>query len=190
MLKPHHLQKINVSRETLLKLEKLFFWSEKCKHYGSFTNYKDSNDFWDRHVFDSLQLTQHINHSETILDIGSGGGFPGLVLSAAGYNVILSELQEKKRFFLKEAARLMGVNVQVTPNSQTYSGDFSVVTARAVTSLGSLIKLAPNVSRETRGLFLKGKQYRKELMALDQKTQDHTVIHKCDFGVIVEIKWN
>lgn len=182
-------QETTVSRETHEKLLILYQWHEKCRQYSSFAKYRDEEDFWVRHVGNCLRLTPFLKQEDVILDIGSGGGFPGLVLAAAGFKVILSDIDRKKRFFLKEALRLMALDGEVIEDSRAYQGSFSVVTARAVSSLKNLLSLIPNVSRETRCLFLKGKNIESELEQVRKKKNLICKVHSYNEGVIVEALW-
>lgn len=180
----------DVSRETWGKLTTLYEWHQKCSQYGSFAKYKSEDDFFQRHVFNSMHLLPHIKQGDVILDIGSGGGFPGLILAAAGHNVILSELNPKKRFFLAEAARLMQISPYIIRDSRYCDKDFTVVSARAVSSLVKLFQLVPCVSRETRGLFLKGKNYKEEIEECKGIANFSHKVHSYKEGVVLEVTWH
>lgn len=179
-----------VSRETWEKLSVLYQWHQKCAAYGSFAKYQNEKEFWFRHVLNSIHLIPYLEKSDVILDIGSGGGFPGLVLAAQGFNVILSEINPKKRFFLAEASRLMNLNCAFEKNSLDCKRDFTVVTARAVASLEKLLRLVPNVSRETRGLFLKGKNYAREVGECGEFKSFSYKAHPYKEGTVLEVRWH
>jgi 16S rRNA (guanine527-N7)-methyltransferase len=77
-------------------------------------------DIWHRHFADSLQLARFIPQGEgrALADLGSGAGFPGLVLAAhfadrGGPEVILVESDQRKAAFLREAARAMEISVEI-----------------------------------------------------------------------------
>lgn len=180
---------VDVSRETLDRLHLLFEWHEKCKNYGSFARYNSEEEFWKRHIGNSLHLSPHLKHNDIILDIGSGGGFPGLVLAAMNFNVILSDVDQKKRFFLVEALRQMGLSCAVIGDSRLCKLDFTVTTARAVTNLNKLFTLVPNVSRETRGLFFKGKNFEQEITEAKKDIDFTHIVHKYDEGAVLEVTW-
>lgn len=109
---------------------------------------KDAANIWARHVLDSLRLLDRVRSCESLLDIGSGGGFPGLVLAAAlpSCRVTLAERMVKKARFLTTAARLLGLsNVTVWDKDVAdlpTDNRFDAITARAVTTIGELWPLA------------------------------------------------
>ena len=99
-----------VSRETLSRLEN---YAEILKHWQSRVNLVGAAtlpDLWRRHMYDSAQLAAHLPPSARIItDIGSGAGFPGLVLAIMlGLETHLIEANKRKCAFLREAARATG----------------------------------------------------------------------------------
>src|SRR5579872_5839057 len=100
-----------VSRETEVRLDRyvdlLWTWQAKTNLVSPATLPK----LWSRHVSDSLQLLDLAPSAKTWMDLGSGGGFPGLVLACAlagspGTMVHLVERNGKKAGFLREALRV------------------------------------------------------------------------------------
>ena len=131
-------------------------------------------DVWRRHVLDSAQLAPLIpQQATTIVDLGSGAGFPGLVLAMMladrpGLTVHLIEATQKKCRFLEEAAAAAGVPVQVhwARAEQVNDVKADIVTARALAPLDRLLALAhPYFGPSTIGLFLKGRSLNSELTA-------------------------
>jgi 16S rRNA (guanine527-N7)-methyltransferase len=129
---------------------------------------------WTRHVADSLQLLQLAPHATRWLDIGSGGGFPGMVLACVladvpGARVHLVERVGKKAAFLREALRVTGgagiVHAgDIADCAAAIPADIDVVTARAVASLADLLDLtSPWLSRNITGLFPKGQDVEAEI---------------------------
>lgn len=125
-------------------------------------------DAWSRHFLDSLQLLRHLPSLDIdLMDIGTGAGFPGMVLAIAGVkNVHLVESDQKKMTFLKEVARLTKTEVtfhakRVEHVSQMH---LDVIVSRACSHLDTLLTYSsPNVSHETICLFPKGRNYTIEL---------------------------
>jgi len=129
---------------------------------------------WTRHIADSLQLLALAPDARVWIDLGSGGGFPGLVLACAlasreGAEIHLVESIQKKAAFLREAAAHLQVPAIVHP---VRIEDFvknappraDVITARAVASLHELLKLAhPLLKTGAQGLFPKGQDVGAEL---------------------------
>jgi 16S rRNA (guanine527-N7)-methyltransferase len=128
-------------------------------------------DPWRRHYLDSAQLLPLLPPAtRTVCDIGSGGGFPGLVLAildqAGVRQYHLVESSERKCAFLREANRITGAEAVIhhgrVEKLQGLSAD--VVVARAVAPLRKLIRYAGSVlSKDGQCLFLKGGTWREEL---------------------------
>lgn len=158
-----------VSRETLERLQRyvavLEHWQKRINLVGAAT----LSDVWRRHVWDSAQLKALLPATTRVLvDVGSGAGFPGLVLALLGVpEVHLVEADARKTAFLREAARVTETPVILhAARVETLSPwPVDVVTARAVAPLESLLALvAPFLSRpEALGVFLKGRNVEEEL---------------------------
>jgi 16S rRNA (guanine527-N7)-methyltransferase len=129
---------------------------------------------WTRHVADSLQLLDLAPSAKTWADLGSGGGFPGVVLACAlaerpGARVHLVERNSKKAAFLREALRVTSAPGAVHPHDIKDSVDriderIDCVTARALAPLHQLIGFAePWVRKGATALFLKGQDVEAEL---------------------------
>lgn len=162
----------DVSRETLARLiaydAALLDWSGRM----NLVSRASLTERWRRHFLDSAQLFPLIpERARRLIDIGSGAGFPGLVLAAMGVErgigVILIESTGKKCAFLNAAAEAMGLpNVEVR-NARAESLALSkadVITARALAPLVKLLDYArPYWGDHTIGLFPKGQDVDREL---------------------------
>lgn len=162
-----------VSRETLARLETyaelLVRWSARINLVGANT----IEDLWRRHFLDSAQLLAHVPHgTQSLIDLGSGAGFPGLVLAISGVpGVELIEADARKCAFLREAARLAAapVTVRKARIEAVAPHIVDVVTARGCAPLDRLLGLAqPFIGPDTMCLFLKGEQAAEELTAARQ----------------------
>lgn len=125
-------------------------------------------DPWRRHALDSAQLVPLIGTPDgPVIDMGSGAGFPGLVLAALGVaHVVVIESDARKAVFLREVIREAGLSASVAHTRiQAYDGPrAALVTARALASLGELLTLArPLLAEGGRCLFPKGRTWRDEL---------------------------
>jgi 16S rRNA (guanine527-N7)-methyltransferase len=131
-------------------------------------------NLWTRHVSDSLQLLGLAPSAKIWLDLGSGGGFPGVVLACAlaetpGANVHLVERNTKKAAFLREAVRITSAAATVHLAGigdivDRIGGGVDCVTARALAPLHQLVGFAePFVSNGAKALFLKGQDVEAEL---------------------------
>jgi 16S rRNA (guanine527-N7)-methyltransferase len=123
---------------------------------------------WERHFEDSLQLIDLIPQNAAIADLGSGAGFPGLVIAIArpDVNVNLIESDHKKGTFLLAVSRETGVqNVHIFQERiESVLPDLRVdiITARALAPLADLLRLTHS-QLSARCLFLKGEAWQKEI---------------------------
>lgn len=164
------LQKqLNVSRETIEQLEGfrllLLKWQQRINLISSTTE----KNVWERHIIDSVQLAEYIPEGAgRLVDIGTGGGFPGLILSilAAAREVILVESDIKKSVFLREALRVTksSATVKTERIEKIIPMEADVITARACAPLPRLLGWAkPHMKKNAICLFLKGENYTKEI---------------------------
>jgi len=153
------------TREKLTRYEALLkSWSEKFNLVAAST----LPHIWTRHFLDSAQLWPLLPPKTRILvDMGSGAGFPGLVLSIMGVpEVHLIESTGKKVTFLRTVVDELGLNVTVHQARAEKIRDVEadVVTARALSSMPELLSLAkPFMGKESVALFLKGSKADAEL---------------------------
>jgi len=157
-----------VSRETLSRLEAyaalLTQWSVRINLVGRDT----LSDLWRRHILDSAQLRPWVPiAARNLIDLGSGAGFPGLVLAILGIpGVELVEADSRKSAFLREAARIAEVDLTIRPCriQAVPPHPVDVVTARACAPLDRLLDLAaPFLGPDSVCLFLKGERFEEEL---------------------------
>jgi 16S rRNA (guanine527-N7)-methyltransferase len=159
-----------VSRETLDRLER---YAEALRRWQARINLvapASLPDLWRRHMLDSAQLLPLIPPSaRRLVDLGSGAGFPGLVLAILGVREVhLVEADSRKCAFLREAARLSGP-VNVTIHNRRVESlpaePYDVVTARALAPLPELLTLARRFAGPgTVYLFPKGQGVAEELI--------------------------
>ncbi len=190
----------NVSRETLERLNAmdrvLMEWSDRHNLIARST----LPDRWARHYLDSAQIAAHLSADvKTLADLGSGAGFPGLVLAAIlaerGGAVTLIESTGKKAAFLAEAARAMELsNVTVIPErieAVKLSPKPEIVTARALAPLPKLLQYAHEIGGEnTKYFFSKGQDVDSELAEAATYWQMTVKLHKSltsPSGTILEI---
>ncbi|HEX2580710.1 MAG TPA: 16S rRNA (guanine(527)-N(7))-methyltransferase RsmG [Dongiaceae bacterium] len=125
-------------------------------------------DAWRRHFADSAQLSPLLPPKAILADLGSGGGFPGLVLSVLrpDLRVSLIEADQRKCAFLAEVARATGAQVNLVNKriEESGLGPFPYITARAFAPLVRLLDQAEGlIDDDTTGLFLKGVSAADEL---------------------------
>lgn len=136
---------------------------------------RSNTALWDRHILDSLQLAEHLlspTH-KVVFDLGSGGGFPGIILACAlpHHHFYLIESDRKKAIFLSEAVRHLGLNNTFVVNRriEEHIGKADIITARALADVSLLLEYSHRFFHtETYCLFLKGKNYAKEIAQAQQ----------------------
>ncbi|MGY4317167.1 16S rRNA (guanine(527)-N(7))-methyltransferase RsmG [Bradyrhizobium sp. JR3.5] len=163
-----------VSRETEARLDRyvalLLEWQAKTNLVAPST----LANLWTRHVSDSLQLLSLAPSAKSWVDLGSGGGFPGVVLACAladtpGARIHLVERIAKKAAFLREAIRVTAspgtvLLADIGDTVDRIAGPIDCVTARALAPLHQLIGFAePWVKKGAKALFLKGQDVEAEL---------------------------
>ena len=174
------VDQLNVSRETIDQLTIYLALLEKWQPRINLVSSSTLAYAWRRHVLDSAQLVSFLPKNDAhILDIGSGAGFPGLVLSIiTGNRLTLVESDQRKTVFLQTVIRELGLTARVK-NARievipTLGAD--IVTVRALASVERLLKLLerqlPSVER---CLFLKGASLQEELTVL----QSYPTIEHC-----------
>jgi 16S rRNA (guanine527-N7)-methyltransferase len=164
-----------VSRETCDRLDRfvtlLLAWQRTTNLIAEST----VPCLWTRHIADSLQLIDLAPGTRIWIDIGSGGGFPGLVIACALAEerdalVHLVEGNAKKGAFLREAQRELGIPAKVHPEraetfTPKFAGHADVVCARALSPLNPLLDLSFPLLDKTGALalFPKGRSAQVEL---------------------------
>jgi 16S rRNA (guanine527-N7)-methyltransferase len=164
-----------VSRETIISLkkyeEKLIIANKTLNLVGKST----INDIWERHFLDSVQVIDFVDENyKTLVDLGSGAGFPGLVLAMVlndrkiPLQVKLIEKSPKKVKFLKNLIKELNLSVEVMGNNiikepVKFSND--VFIARAFKPLEIIFELIHNKARNWKKIFIfLGKTGRNELL--------------------------
>jgi len=159
----------NVSRETLSRLE---VYAEMLKEWQTRMNLVSNSsldDLWRRHFLDSAQLFRLLSSTPSpLFDLGSGAGFPGMVLAIMGVpDVTLIESSQKKSSFLREVATETCTKVTIfADRTEQFYGPAPArtIVARALAPLEKLIPLAkPLLARGGEFLFMKGARADEEL---------------------------
>lgn len=156
-----------VSRETMERLEAyaavLCAWQPKLNLVGPAT----LPELWQRHFLDSSQLVPLLPPQDPIMDIGSGAGFPGLVIAiVTARPVTLVESDARKSAFLREAIRVSGATAAVQNRriETLPHGCAAILTARALAPLTKLCGYAQRLlAPDGQAFFLKGQRWEEEL---------------------------
>lgn len=187
-----------VSRETLARLKAYVGLLDDWNARHNLVSAKSLAEVWRRHVWDSAQLAPLVPAgARSLADLGSGAGFPGLVLAELlrdRVSVTLFESTGKKAEFLKAAAQRMGLMVQVRNERIEAGGQghFDVVTARALAPLDKLLGYAQQkASPKAVCLFLKGQSLASELTQARKSWKMQVLQHPSatdPSGVILEVR--
>ncbi len=125
------------------------------------------NELYDRHIKDSLQLTNFIKEDEIIYDLGSGAGFPGIILSYVGIKEVnLIEKITKKANFLRVASSLSSNKIIIhnCAVEDVKSTKCNVITARGFAELNKIFEISYHlISPVSRFVLLKGKKVEDEI---------------------------
>jgi 16S rRNA (guanine527-N7)-methyltransferase len=165
---------VNVSRETLARLDGFVALLVKWQATTNLVGKSTLDALWTRHIADSLQLIELAPHARIWIDLGSGAGFPGIPIACAltgvpGAAVHLVESNAKKAAFLREAARITGAPatvhaVRIEKFVDGFEASAGAVTARAVASLKDLLnECFMLLQHGAIGLFPKGQDVAVEL---------------------------
>lgn len=166
------IKKYNVSRETTKKLESYQTLVKEWNGKFNLISKSTENTIWERHIVDSLQLIKFITPKDKVLlDLGSGAGFPGIVLAIAcqemypDLKIKLVESIGKKASFLQEVNKTLNLNMEIYKEriENLKIGKVDVITSRALASLPKLLEYAkPFCSNSTKLIFLKGEKWVQE----------------------------
>lgn len=165
-----------VSRETAERLDRFVAVLLQWQRHTNLIAPSTEAHLWTRHVADSLQLLALAPDAHIWVDLGSGGGFPGLAIACAiadvpGAHVHLVESTVKKATFLREAAGAAAApvtvhNARIENFVKNAPKTIDVVTARALAPLPALLPLVhPLLKSGVLGLFPKGQDVDAELTA-------------------------
>jgi 16S rRNA (guanine527-N7)-methyltransferase len=158
LLPTNFSQKIEDFERLLLK------WNSKINLISK----SSEKDILYRHILDSVQLIKYIDKEKKVIDLGSGGGFPGIILSYAGVkNITLVESNRKKCAFLLQASLLSDFTIKIRSERcediKDLQGD--IITARGFASIKDILALSTNLrTNSTEYLLLKGKSADIEIM--------------------------
>lgn len=141
---------INISTEKLQLLQKYCDFLLDYNKTTNLTAIKDEDNVYLKHFYDSLTINKYLNNVNTLLDIGTGAGFPGMVIAIMHpeIHVTLLDSNNKKIKFLEELIKILGItNVSlIYGRCETFAKDnkekFDIVTSRAVARLRILCELA------------------------------------------------
>ena len=164
---------LDVSRETMEVLEAFVGYLKREAQSQNLIAKSTLDIVWSRHIVDSAQLLAHLPHetdgSQKWLDLGSGAGFPGLVIGIlTGHQVTLVESRTRRIEYLQRAVEMLDLEESVTVAGMSLekfeTAKFNAISARAFAPLPKLLTLAERFSTEnTHWLLPKGRNAAREL---------------------------
>jgi len=181
------LDGLNVSRETIERLERHIALLAKWSPVINLVSRSTLADAWERHVLDSAQTWSLLPEgTRSVVDLGSGAGFPGLTLAilamehGSPFEVLLVESDRRKAAFLREVIRETGVSASVlVERAESLDRTADVVTARGFAGLNALLGIAaPIMGENGTALLHKGARYESELAAAAENWHMETDIHQ------------
>lgn len=182
------IDNLNVSRGGLIEYQSLLLkWNKSINMISKNSEY----DLWERHILDSLQLIKYIKLDERVVDIGSGAGLPGVILSIGGVkDVTLVESDSRKAVFLRQASKLSlnKINIIEERLDNNFEGDYDILTCRGFGSINNILQLTSNL-KLSKMLLLKGKNCDKEVIEASKHWLFNVLLHDSitGNGKIVEI---
>jgi 16S rRNA (guanine527-N7)-methyltransferase len=183
-----------VSREVYEKLMEYINLLLKWNNTINLISSNTINEVVHRHVIDSLQLLKFIENKDIkIVDLGSGAGFSGIVLSIAGIRkVTLVESNSRKVSFLHQAAKLSKDDVEIVNDrvEEVVGLRCDIVTSRAFASLDKIFTLSQGLEVSNKYLLHKGEKYQEEIFKAEKHWLFNSKVHDSitsDYGKILEI---
>jgi 16S rRNA (guanine527-N7)-methyltransferase len=141
----------------------------KANKKHNFISRSTENVIWHRHVLDSAQLVKFINFSKgSLSDLGSGAGFPGLILALfnnnKNFHVKLYEKSPVKRAFLMDISKKLSINVEILGNVYHDFSDTDYIVSRAFKKLEAIIQVSREMAKKSHKLIvLKGQNAQQDL---------------------------
>lgn len=157
-LTPEISEKFNLYIEILLK------WNRSI----NLISRKTESDVVKCHVEDSLKLLPHIKNTDIISDLGSGGGFPGIIIAIAKPEIYINLIESDKRkcAFLTNIVfnlKLKNVNIIEDRIENISEMKSNIITSRALASVKNALDLLENIKQNATCLFIKGKKVFEEV---------------------------
>ena len=161
---------LNFSEKDINKLDYLRKSLLKYNSKYNLISKSTESSIWSRHILDSAQLTKYFdtNHNSNLADLGSGAGFPGLVIAIFNKNpkfhVKLYEKSPVKREFLVLIQKKLDLNITINENIYDDKLNADIIVARAFKKLNEIISISREIIKKPHKLIiLKGKNAQNEI---------------------------
>jgi 16S rRNA (guanine527-N7)-methyltransferase len=171
----------------------------KANKKHNFISKSTENVIWHRHVLDSAQLVKFIDFSKgSLSDLGSGAGFPGLILALfnknKNFHVKLYEKSPVKRAFLIDISKKLSINVEINENIYQDFVDTDYIVSRAFKKLEAIIQVSREIAKKSHKLIvLKGQNAQEDLKKAFIKEKydyklENSITNKDSKIIIVDFK--
>ena len=171
----------------------------KANRKHNFISKSTENDIWHRHILDSAQLVKFIDFSKgSLSDLGSGAGFPGLILALfnknKGFHVKLYEKSPVKRAFLRGLSDKLSLKVEIRGNVYDEYIDTEYIVCRAFKKLETVIQVSREIAKKSHKLIiLKGQNAQEDLKKAFNKEKydykfENSITNKDSKIIIVNFK--
>jgi len=161
---------MNPSKDTIYKLKKFINILDDYQKDMNLIGKSTRTSIWGRHILDSAQIEKHLhkeNNKYITIDVGTGGGFPGIVLAALGRkDLLLCEKSKKKNLFLNVIAKECDLNIKIFEDKVEYLkvSNVRTIISRAFAPLKDLLRRVKHfVYSDTTLVLHKGKTYMQEI---------------------------
>jgi 16S rRNA (guanine527-N7)-methyltransferase len=190
---------LNYSVKSISDIKKFVDELLKANKKHNFISKSTENVVWHRHILDSAQLVKFIDFSKgSLSDLGSGAGFPGLIIALFNENkdfhVKLYEKSPVKRAFLMDVSKKLSINVEICCNIYEDFIDSDYVVSRAFKKLETVIQVSREIAKKSHKLIiLKGQNAQKELKKAFKKGKydyklENSITNKDSKIIIVDFK--
>jgi len=193
------LNQLNYSARSISDIKIFINELLKANKKHNFISKSTETVIWHRHVLDSAQLVKFIDFSKgSLSDLGSGAGFPGLILALfnknKNFHVKLYEKSPVKRAFLMDISRKLSINVEILGNVYHDFTDTDYIVSRAFKKLDAIIQVSREIAKKSHKLIvLKGQNAQEDLKKAfikekyDYKLED-SITNKDSKIIIVNLK--
>ena len=193
------LHQLNFSEKNISDIKIFVIKLLKANKKHNFISKNTENAIWHRHILDSAQLVKFIDFSKgSLSDLGSGAGFPGLILAIFNKNkdfhVKLYEKSPVKRAFLKDIIDGLSLKIELRGNVYDEVIDTDYIVSRAFKRLEAIIQVSREIAKKSHKLIiLKGQNAQKDLnKAFNKEKYDYklenSITHEDSKIIIVDFK--
>ena len=160
---------LNFSEDSIKKLKKFTNLVLKENQNYNLIAKSTENQIWHRHILDSAQLVKFIDFNlNSVADLGTGAGFPGLVVEIfnknKAFHVKLYEKSPVKKAFLKDMSYILSLKIEIHGNVYENSIDSDYIVSRAFKKLEAIIQVSREIAKKTHKLIiLKGQNAQEDL---------------------------